>query len=141
MKFTHLYAVSPLHMNLQVANFQRCEHAFHQCQASVKLQLALRLLLLTILQLYHLPPPLPLPVSNSSCLLTRCQPLYARCCTVLLYFSRYCTVRFKMFCFFFFFLATLCMACGILIPQSGIEPTTPSLGAQGLNHWTAREVP
>ncbi|KAJ8776637.1 hypothetical protein J1605_015226 [Eschrichtius robustus] len=41
-----------------------------------------------ILQLYHLPPPLPPPVSNSSCLFTRCQPLYASCCTVLLYFSR-----------------------------------------------------
>ena len=25
--------VSPLHTNLQVANFQRCELAFHQCQA------------------------------------------------------------------------------------------------------------
>ena len=28
-----------------------------------------------------------------------CQPLYASCCTVLLYFSRYCTVRLKMFVF------------------------------------------
>ncbi|XP_059778263.1 tigger transposable element-derived protein 1-like [Balaenoptera ricei] len=33
------------------------------------------------------PPPLPPPVSNSSCLFTRCQPLDASCCTVLLYFS------------------------------------------------------
>ena len=57
----------------------------HQYQAWVKLQLALHLLLLTILQFYHLPPP---PVSNSSCLFTPCQPLYASC---LLYFSRYCT--------------------------------------------------
>ena len=73
----------------------------HQRQAWVKLQLALRLLLLTILQLYHLPPPLPPPVSNSSCLFTRCQPLYASCCSVLLYFSRYCTVRLKMFSLFF----------------------------------------
>ena len=65
----------------------------------MKLQLALRLPLLMILQLYHLPPPLPLPVTNSSSLFTRCQPLYASCCTVLLYFSRYCTVRLKMFIF------------------------------------------
>ena len=50
-----------------------------------------------------LPPPLPPPVSNSSCLFTRCQPLYASSCTVLLYFSRYCTVRLKMFSLFFVF--------------------------------------
>ena len=33
------------------------------------------------------------------------------------------------------------MACGILIPLTGIEPETPSLEAWSLNHWTAREVP
>ena len=78
----------------------------HQCQAWVKLQFALRLLLLTILQLYRLPPHLPPPVSNSSCLFTRCQPLYASCWTVPLYLSRYCTVRLKMFyflCLFVFY--------------------------------------
>ena len=69
--------VSPPHMNLQVVNFQRCKRAFHQCQAWVKLPFALCLLLLTILQLCHLPPPVPPPVSNSSCLFTPCQPLYA----------------------------------------------------------------
>ena len=73
-----------------------------QHQAWVRLQLALHLLLLMVLQLYHLPPPSPPPVSNSSCLFTRCQPLYASCCTVLLYFSRQCTVRLKMFYFVFF---------------------------------------
>ena len=41
-------------------------------------------LLLTILQLYHLSPPV---VSTSSSLFTRCRPLYAGCCTILLYFS------------------------------------------------------
>ena len=41
----HLATVSALHMNFQLANFQRCEHAFHQRQVWVKLQLALRLLL------------------------------------------------------------------------------------------------
>ena len=84
-------------MNLPVVNFQRCERVFHHRQAWVKLQLALCLLLLTILQLYHLPPPLPPPGSSSSCLFTRCQPLDASCCTVLLYYSRYCTVRLKTF--------------------------------------------
>ena len=35
------FTVSPLHTNLQVANFQRCEHTFHQCQVWGKLQLGL----------------------------------------------------------------------------------------------------
>ena len=29
---------------------------------------------------------------------------------------------------------------GILVPQPGIEPVTPVVEAQSLNHWTAREV-
>ena len=32
------------------------------------------------------------------------------------------------------------MACGILVPQAGIEPVTPVVEAQSLNHWTTREV-
>ena len=32
-------------------------------------------------------------------------------------------------------------ACGILVPQPGIEPGPPALEAWSLNHWTAREVP
>ena len=47
---------------------------------------------------------LPSPVSNSSFLFTWCQPLYASCCTILLYFSRYCTVRLKMSSLLFVFL-------------------------------------
>ena len=75
---------------------------FQQHQMWVKLQLALCFLLPTILQLYHLPPPLPPPVGNSSCLFTWCQPLYASCCTVLLYFSKiqYCKTK-NMFLIFF----------------------------------------
>ena len=30
-------------------------------------------------------------------------PLYASCCTVLLYISRYCTIRFKILSLFFMF--------------------------------------
>ena len=30
-------------------------------------------------------------------------------------------------------------ACGILVPQPGIKPSLPALGAPSLNHWTARE--
>ena len=38
-----------------------------------------------------------------------------------------------------FFLA---MPCGKWdLPQSGIEPVPPALGAWNLNHWTSREVP
>lgn len=68
----------------------------------MKLQLAFHLLLLMILQFFHLPPLLSPPVSIFSCLFTQCQPLYAMCC-VLLYFLRYCTVRFQMFIFFVFY--------------------------------------
>ena len=42
--------------------------------------------------------------------------------------------------FFFFFLQHL-SACGILVPLPRIEPLTPAMEAQTLNHWTTREVP
>ena len=32
------------------------------------------------------------------------------------------------------------MACGILVPQPGIELMPPALQVSSLNHWTAREV-
>ena len=31
-------------------------------------------------------------------------------------------------------------ACGVLVPQPGIEPAPPALEAQSFNHWTTREV-
>ena len=37
--------------------------------------------------------------------------------------------------------ASLVAACGILVPQPGMEPGPPALGAWSLNHWTTREVP
>ena len=33
------------------------------------------------------------------------------------------------------------MVCGILVPQPGMEPVPPTVGAQSVNHWTIREVP
>ena len=42
-----------------------------------------------------LPTSSPSPASNS-CLFSQCQPLNASCKIVLLYFSRYCTVRLEM---------------------------------------------
>ena len=32
------------------------------------------------------------------------------------------------------------VACGILVPWSGIQPTPSALEAQSLSHWTTREV-
>ena len=32
-------------------------------------------------------------------------------------------------------------ACGILVPQPGIEPVPPAVEVWSLNHWTIREVP
>ena len=46
----------------------------------------------------------------------------------------------KSLSLFFYFLVTH-VACGILVPQLGIEPKPPALEAQSPNHWTIREVP
>ena len=59
------------------------------------------------------------PVSNSSCLFTWCQPLYASCCTVLLYFSRCYTVRLKMFSLF-----CVCFLCFFFYVKNTIKPIT-----------------
>ena len=32
------------------------------------------------------------------------------------------------------------MACGILVPQTGIKTVPPALEAQSLNHWTTRVI-
>ena len=42
---------------------------------------------------------------------------------------------------FFFFFWPRCVACGILVPQPGIEPTPLVLEVWSLNHWIAREAP
>ena len=74
-----LNTVRPLGTNLRVENFQRCAPEFHHRQAWVTSQVAPRLLLQLTLQLHHLPTTPLLPVSNSSCSITRCQPLDASC--------------------------------------------------------------
>ena len=53
------------------------------------------------------PTSSPSPVIKS-CPFNRCQHLCASCCTVLMYFSRLYTVRFKMFSLFFVFMYYLC---------------------------------
>ena len=44
------------------------------------------------------------------------------------------------FIFFFFFFLLHCTACGILVAQPGIEPVSPTLEEQSLNHQTSRKV-
>ena len=48
-----------------------------------------------------------------------------------------------LFYFIFYLLIFLAshVACGILVPQPGMEPEPHAVGARSLNHWTAREVP
>ena len=98
-----LTTASPLHVNLQVADFQRCEWAFHQHQVGMKLHLFLHLLLLTTFQLYHLSPVLP----SVFCLFIWCLTLYTSYCSVLLHTSKCCAIRFKMFSLFFVFFYVL----------------------------------
>ena len=46
----------------------------------------------------------------------------------------------KLFCFIFFFSSWPCLiACWILVPRTGIEPTLLAMKAWGPNYWTTRE--
>ena len=54
------------------------------------------------------------------------------------------TVLLHMFASFFFFLIYFWshyLACGILVPQPGVEPMHPTVKARSLNHWITVEVP
>ena len=46
-----------------------------------------------------------------------------------------------MFLCLLFVLLFGCLACEMLVPQLGFEPTFPALEAWIPNHWRAREVP
>ena len=48
---------------------------------------------------------------------------------------------FLMFIIIYFIFWLCCAACGILVPQPGIEPTPPAVEVRSLNHWTAGEIP
>ena len=51
---------------------------------------------------------------------------------------------FAHFFFFIFYFYSFCLhheACGILIPQPGIEPGPLAMKAPSPDHWTAREFP
>ena len=50
--------------------------------------------------------------------------------------------RNDIHCYCTFFCFWPChAACGILVPQPGIEPMPPAVEVQSPNHWTAREFP
>ena len=64
--------------------------------------------------------------------------LATRCPLLIIYRK-----QLPKFCYIFVsppFLATP-TACGVLVPQPGIEPVSPALEAQSLKHWTAGGSP
>ena len=52
----------------------------------------------------------------------------------------FCVSYSFMLCVFNYIIIFGHITCGILVPQPEIEPETPALEAQSLNHWTTREV-
>ena len=101
--YTHthtLYIESPLHTKLPVVNFQSWARACHQHQAlwhcsPASVPRCWRSFCPTVSHL--------LSLLQSVTVLAHCQPLDASCWTVLLYFSRYYTVRFKICLLFVFY--------------------------------------
>ena len=53
------------------------------------------------------------------------------------------TPQDKIFIYLFIYLAASGLSCSMwdLVPQPGMEPGPPALGAQSLSLWTTREVP
>ena len=99
----YYYTISPLHPNLQCANFQRCEHASGSSKGAESVlstscmsEIAASPLSPIADGSSALPSPTFSPSSahNSSCSIPApiCQVLYRT--AVLLHFSRYCTIRF-----------------------------------------------
>ena len=101
--FQENYTVGPLHVKLQVANFQRREHASgssKELEAMPSVSGMSDIVACPLSLIADDPSALPSPVS-SSWLFTRCQPRVPAI-VLFLYFSRYCTVRLKMFYFVVF---------------------------------------
>ena len=67
----------------------------------------------------------------------RCKEEYR---SIYTYIYIYMCVCIYIYIYFFFFGISRAI-CRILVPQPEIELISPALGAQGLNHWTSREVP
>ena len=47
----------------------------------------------------------------------------------------------RSYLYLFFFFWPHCVACGILVPQPGIEPVPSAVKVLSPNHWTSREFP
>ena len=56
-------------------------------------------------------------------------------------FYSYFVSWFLVFLFFFFSFWPCCMACGILVPQTGIEYIPSAMKTWSLSHCTTREFP
>ena len=85
--------------------------------------------------------------ANKSLLETCFQPINVKdiCKSLIKHFSN-CENAFyslaSRYWFLNFFFFCLCrVACGILVPQPGIEPTPHAVEVWSLNHWTTREAP
>ena len=57
---------------------------------------------------------------------------------VFIDFLNLLNLKYDFYCMFWFFGHE---ACGIMVPQPGIEPVPPALGGKVFNHGTVREVP
>ena len=79
-----------------------------------------------------------LPSKNVSCLIL--SAIYKVQCTFFFTGAYMCIMR-KEINFILFFFFWLCgLACGILVPWTGIELASPSVEAQSLGHWPTREL-
>ena len=104
-QYVYMYSKSPTYENLQVANFQRCECTPLDCffrrvdriESSKEPEPVPSTSGVSDIAacppspIADYPSALPSPISsppparNSFCLLTRCQPLYAGCCAIVLF--------------------------------------------------------
>ena len=60
--------------------------------------------------------------------------------SILFFFKKFLLMK-SFFVIFFCHTVQDVRACGILVPQPGIQPRPSALRAQNLNHWTTWEVP
>ena len=64
------------------------------------------------------------------------QVLFGHLC--IIFFGETCI---QVFCPPLLFFWPCYVACKIFVPQAGIKPVPPALGARSVNHWMDREVP
>ena len=57
---------------------------------------------------------------------------------LLVSFASHNSISFLFLYIYLFLSFGRTVSCGILLPQPGIDPASPALGAWSLNHWTTR---